>query len=85
MATPLLCTLDEIEGTDLTLVGGKAFRLALLKQHEINVPPGLVLTTEFFESQLRYCQLTPLWAGSPDVAVTTESLDWLDRCLGPVR
>jgi len=81
MATPLLCTLDEIEGTDLTLVGGKAFRLALLKQYDIKVPPGLVLTTAFFESQLRHCQLTPLWTGSPDVAVTTESLDWLASTL----
>ena len=35
MATPFLCTLDEIEGTDLALVGGKAFRLALLKQYDI--------------------------------------------------
>jgi len=81
MAKPLLCTLDEIEGTDLNLVGGKAFRLAILRQHAINVPPGLVLTTAFFESQLQHCQLIPLWAGSPDVAVTTESLDWLASTL----
>jgi phosphohistidine swiveling domain-containing protein len=81
MAKPLLCTLDEIEGTDLDLVGGKAFRLAVLRQHAINVPPGLVLTTAFFESQLQHCQLIPLWAGSPDVAVTTESLDWLASTL----
>ncbi len=81
MVQPLLCTLDEIEGADLGLVGGKAFRLALLRQHRLNVPPGLVLTTAFFESQLRYCQLVPLWAGSPDVVVTTESLAWLASTL----
>jgi phosphohistidine swiveling domain-containing protein len=74
---PWLRTLDEIEGLDLPLVGGKAFRLATLKQHGLKVPPGLVLTTAFFESQLQHAQLIPLWAGSPDVAVTAEALSWL--------
>ena len=46
-----LRTLDEIDGTDLPLVGGKAFRLAQLRQHGLHVPPGLVLTTHFFETQ----------------------------------
>lgn len=77
MADPLLRTLDEIDGTDLSLVGGKAYRLATLKQNGFNVPPGIVLTTVFFEQHLQYCQLTPLWAGSPDVAVTVEALSWL--------
>jgi phosphohistidine swiveling domain-containing protein len=74
---PWLRTLDNIEGADLPLVGGKAFRLAALKQHGFKVPPGLVLTTAFFQTQLQHAQLIPLWAGSPDVAVTTESLNWL--------
>ena len=34
---PLLYTLDEIEGTHLALVGGKAFRLAVLRQHQLDV------------------------------------------------
>jgi len=72
-----LRNLDEIEGTDLPLVGGKAFRLAILKQHGFNVPPGLILTTRFFETQIHHAKLTPLWAGSPDIAVTTEALKWL--------
>ncbi len=76
-----LRTLDQIEGADLPLVGGKAFRLATLKRHQFNVPQGLVLTTAFFEAQLQHCQLLPLWAGSPDVAVTTESLEWLASTL----
>ncbi len=76
-----LRTLDEIEGMDLPLVGGKAFRLALLKQHGLCVPPGLVLTTAFFEAQLQHAQLVPLWAGSPDIAVTTEALLWLAEML----
>jgi phosphoenolpyruvate synthase/pyruvate phosphate dikinase len=78
---PWLRTLDEIDGTDLPLVGGKAFRLAMLKQHGLSVPPGLVLTTAFFEAQLRHARLIPLWAGSPDVAVTPESLGWLADAL----
>ncbi|NJN95279.1 MAG: hypothetical protein HC875_14815 [Anaerolineales bacterium] len=75
--TPWLRTLDTIQGVDLSLVGGKAFRLASLKRHGLQVPPGLVLTTTFFEAQLGHAQLVPLWAGSPDVAVSTESLNWL--------
>jgi pyruvate,water dikinase len=80
-AASWLRTLDEIEGADLPLVGGKAFRLAMLKQHGLHVPPGLALTTAFFEAQLQHAQLVPLWAGSPDVAVTAEALIWLAEML----
>jgi pyruvate,water dikinase len=73
----LLLTLDEIEGHDLDIVGGKAYRLALLRRHKIEVLPGLVLTSYFFEQQIRATRLTPLWTGSPDVAVTAEVLNWL--------
>ena len=45
-----LRTLDDIESADLPLVGGKAFRLAQLRRPGLNVPPGLVLTTAFFET-----------------------------------
>jgi phosphohistidine swiveling domain-containing protein len=76
-----LRTLDEIDGKDLPLVGGKAFRLAILKQHGLNVPSGLVLTTAFFETQLQHARLIPLWAGSPDVTVTPEALSWLADAL----
>jgi phosphohistidine swiveling domain-containing protein len=76
-----LRTLDEIDGKDLSLVGGKAFRLAILRQHGLNVPAGLVLTTAFFETQLQYARLIPLWAGSPDVTVTPEALSWLADAL----
>lgn len=77
MTAAWLKTLDEIEGSDLHLVGGKAFNLATLRRHALPVPPGLVVTTAFFEAQLRYYQLIPLWAGSPDVAVTEDALWWL--------
>lgn len=77
MASTWLRALDDLEGVDLPLVGGKAFRLALLKQNGFNVPPGLVVTTHFFETQIRHAKLTPLWAGSPDIAVTAEALNWL--------
>jgi pyruvate,water dikinase len=77
----LLRRLDEIEGGDLPMVGGKAFRLALLRQHGLQAPDGLVLTTHFFEAQIRAARLTPLWAGSPDIAVTAEALQWLADAL----
>ena len=76
-----LRSLDDIQGADLALVGGKAFRLALLRQRGLNVLPGLVLTTVFFEAQLHYHHLIPLWAGSPDIAVTPEALNWLADAL----
>jgi pyruvate,water dikinase len=78
---PWLLTLSEIEGKEFALVGGKAFRLAMLKRYGFDVPPGLVLTTHFFETQIQFNRLTPLWAGSPDIAVTTESLVWLAAAL----
>lgn len=76
-----LRNLDNIEGVDLPTVGGKAFRLAQLKQHGLAVPPGLVLTTHFFETQLQHNKFAPLWAGSPDVDVTAEALSWLANVL----
>lgn len=77
----ILLSLDDIEGTDLPLVGGKSFRLAQLRQHGFNVPPGMVLTTTFFKAHIQHEKLTPLWAGSPDIAVTAQSLDWLADAL----
>ncbi len=79
--TRLILSLDEIEGSDLPLVGGKAFRLAMLKQQGFNVPPGLVLTTKFFKTQIKHAKLMPLWAGSPDIAVTEDALNWLADAL----
>ncbi|MCB0208494.1 MAG: hypothetical protein KDJ52_04175 [Anaerolineae bacterium] len=63
------------------MVGGKAFRLAQLRKYGLTVPPGLVLTTKFFEAQITATKLTPLWAGSPDIAVTAEALTWLADAL----
>jgi pyruvate,water dikinase len=81
MMTAWLKTLDEIQGSDLPVVGGKAFNLATLRRHGLPVPAGLVVTTAFFEAQLRHHQFTPLWAGSPDVAVTENALVWLGDAL----
>ncbi len=77
MTTPLLRTFDEIHGADLPLVGSKAYRLALMRQHQLNVPNGFVLTTACFREQIQHLKLMPLWAGSPDVEVTSEALGWL--------
>jgi phosphoenolpyruvate synthase/pyruvate phosphate dikinase len=81
MTVPWLKTLDEIEGSDLPLVGGKAFNLATLRRHGLPVPQGLVVTTAFFEAHLRHHQFVPIWAGSPDVVVTEEALCWLADAL----
>ena len=81
MTVPWLKTLDEIEGSDLPLVGGKAFNLATLRRHGLPVSNGLVVTTAFFEAHLRHHQFIPIWAGSPDVAVTEGALCWLADAL----
>jgi len=81
MTAPWLKTLDEIEGSDLPLVGGKAFNLATLRRHGLPATNGLVVTCAFFEAHLRYHQYMPIWAGSPDVAVTEGALLWLADAL----
>src|SRR5512136_838288 len=77
MTAAWLKTLDEIEGGDLPHVGGKAINLSILRRHGLPVPNGLVVTTSFFETQLKRHQFVPLWAGSPEVAVTEGALSWL--------
>jgi len=81
MTAPWLKTLNEIEGSDLPLVGGKAFNLATLRRHGLPVTNGLVVTCAFFEAHLRRHQYMPIWAGSPDVAVTEGALHWLADAL----
>lgn len=43
-----ILSLDEITSDMRDLVGGKAYNLALLKNHGIPVPEGFVLTTSFY-------------------------------------
>jgi len=70
-----------MEGRDLPLVGGKAFNLATLRRRGLPVSNGLVVTTAFFEAHLRHHQFIPIWAGSPDVAVSEGALCWLADAL----
>ncbi|GAB4542507.1 MAG: PEP/pyruvate-binding domain-containing protein [Anaerolineae bacterium] len=81
MTAMWLKSLDDIDGSDLPLVGGKTFALATLRRHGLPVPEGLVVTTAFFEEHLRQHQFIPIWAGSPDVAVTEGALHWLGDVL----
>jgi phosphohistidine swiveling domain-containing protein len=77
MTNNWLLTLDEINVDDLNLVGGKALTLAALKRNHLETPPGLVITSAFFEAQIKHYAYIPIWAGSPDVAVTETSLEFL--------
>ena len=77
MTNPLLLTLNEIDTTDLQLVGAKALNLARLQQNNLPVPPGLVVTAAFFEAQIAENSLRPIWEGSPNVAVTEDALHFL--------
>lgn len=69
-----LCTFDNIALNALPEVGHKAFNLATLHRNGLDVPPGVVVTTRFFEAQINHLAYGPLWAGSPDVAVTAGAL-----------
>jgi pyruvate,water dikinase len=50
---------DEI--ADLEQVGGKGMSLIFMKQRNLPVPPGFVLTVNFFEPWLNYIQSLPEW------------------------
>lgn len=77
MTEPWFRALDEIEGDDYPIVGGKAFQLALLHRNGLLTPPGLVVTTHFFIDHVTQLAYAPLWSGSPDVAVTENALLFL--------
>lgn len=77
MTKPLLLTLNEISATDLQLVGAKALNLARLRQNNLPVPQGIVVTSAFFETQVTENSLRPIWEGSPNVAVTEDALQFL--------
>ncbi len=72
-----LLALDDIKPDQLNLVGRKALNLATLHHHQLSVPPSLVITTNFFEAQINHFAYRPIWAGSPDVAVTEGALQFL--------
>ena len=72
-----LLALNEINVNDLNLVGRKALTLATLYRNDLTVPTGMVITSAFFEAQIKHFAYGPIWAGSPDVAVTESSLEFL--------
>ena len=59
----MLVSLHEVTSvaTNRKLVGGKAFALAELIQSGYKVPPGFVLTTEFFEAWRQTLQASDEW------------------------
>lgn len=77
MTNKWLLDLTEIDAADLPLVGVKALNLSALNRNRVLTPPGLVVTTTFFEQQIAHFAYSPLWAGSPDVAVTEGALEFL--------
>ncbi len=77
MSAKHLLTLTEIEADHLSLVGAKALNLALLIRNGLASPAGLVVTTDFFRAQIDHYAYGPVWAGSPDVAVTEGALQFL--------
>ena len=49
------------ENPDLEQVGGKGMSLIFMSQRSLPVPPGFVLTVDFFEPWLKYIQSLPEW------------------------
>jgi phosphoenolpyruvate synthase/pyruvate phosphate dikinase len=58
----LLVPLSTLEAPVLNRVGGKAASLIRLQQVGFNVPHGVVLTTQFFESWIAEIQTTVEWS-----------------------
>ena len=77
MTNNWLLTPKEIKINDLYLVGRKAFNLATLSRNHFLIPQSLVVTTQFFQTQISHYAYSPIWAGSPDVAVTEGALQFL--------
>ena len=67
-------------------VGSKALALITMTREGLPVPPGFVLTVEFFEPWIMTCQATPEWkavqrAEADELGQTTQALQSLCRDL----
>jgi pyruvate,water dikinase len=54
-------TLDTNAPPDLSQVGGKALSLILMTREGLPVPPGSVLTVDFFQPWLSKVRISPEW------------------------
>ena len=54
--------IHSLEAPELAQVGGKAMSLISMTHHGLPVPPGFVLTVDFFEPWLEVIKKTPEWA-----------------------
>ena len=59
---PLVISFADVPRSDRKLVGGKGYSLIRLTAAGLPVPPGSVLTTEFFESWFEELKTTELWS-----------------------
>ena len=82
--TIIPCTSSELP--QLAQVGGKALALMTMAQAGMPVPPGFVLTVDFFAPWVATLQATPEWnavqsAGEKDLVPATQALQALCRDL----
>lgn len=70
----LIRTLDEVQPADASLVGGKAFNCARLKQAGIPVPDGIILTAEAMGTSLEIPELHSWLTNlSPEILLAVRS------------
>ena len=68
----LIVSFPGIKQTTLAEVGGKGYSLIRMVEAGLPVPPGAVLTTEFFAPWFEEIQASAAWAALPDATPTTQ-------------
>ena len=57
----LIYSIATEEAPDMEQIGGKGMSLTLMKQRNLPVPPGFILTVDFFEPWHKLIQSLPEW------------------------
>jgi pyruvate,water dikinase len=86
MTPPIIAFKDAGPLPAIAAVGGKGYSLMRLSRAGLPVPPGFVLTTDFFAPWVRQVRATPAWqaflaAAPKDMAAAAQALPSLARTL----
>ena len=76
MATTLVHSFPGAEQSTIAEVGGKALSLIRMSRAGMPVPPGIVLTTSFFQPWFIEIRASPTWLA----LTTSEREEWPRRC-----
>ena len=71
----MLVPITTLKTVGVQAVGGKAHSLIRLAKGGANVPPGLILTTQFFASWFDQVQQSEHWQAAIALLATSDDLD----------